>query len=109
VSAWTKAHIAQPDPNGNTVNAISRPSVSLCVAVGGDRNIITSTTPTDGANAWNTATVDIPGCAPPLSPCMSEQLYARNGQGTRLLDSAPPGHGNSIANVTLADDSPTLT
>ena len=40
---------------------------------------------------------------------MSEQLYARDDQGTRVLDTAPPGHGNSIGNVALDGDSLMLT
>jgi hypothetical protein len=53
--------------------------------------------------------VDIPGCAPPLNPCISAQLYARDDQGTRVLDAAAPGHGNSIGNVALGNDSLILT
>ena len=36
-----------------------------------------------------------------VNPCVSEQLYARDDQGTRVLDTAPPGQGNSIGNVAL--------
>jgi hypothetical protein len=32
---------------------------------------------------------------------MSEQLFARDDQGARLIDSAPPGPGNTIGNVAL--------
>jgi hypothetical protein len=100
-SAWTKARVARPDPNGNSLYAVSCPSVFLCVAADQSGNILTSTDPTGGANAWTSAAVDIPGCAPPLNPCISEQLYARDDQGTRVLDTAPPGHSNSIGNVAL--------
>jgi hypothetical protein len=42
-------------------------------------------------------------------PCESEQLYARDDQGTRVVDTAPPGHGNSIDNVALGGDSLVLS
>lgn len=100
-SAWTKARVVRPGPNGNSLTSVSCPSVSLCVASDGNGNIFTSTDPTGGATTWTGAAVDVPGCAPPLSPCISEQLYAHDDQGTRVLDTAPPGHGNSIGNVAL--------
>jgi hypothetical protein len=105
-SAWTKATIdpgAPYQPVG--LDAVSCPSVSLCVASDSNGNILTSIAPTGGANAWTSATVDIPGCAAPSTPCIAEQLYARDGQGIRVLDSAPPGQGNSIGNVALDGDS----
>ena len=83
------------------LDALSCPSVSLCIASDTDGNILTSTDPTGGANAWTSAAVDIPGCAPAINPCISGQLYARDDQGTRVLDTAPPGQGNSIGNVAL--------
>ncbi len=102
-------HRTTPGPSGTLISAVSCPSVSLCVAADQGGNILTSTDPTGGANAWTGATVDVPGCAPPLNPCMSEQLYARDDQGTRVLDTAPPGHTNSISNVALDGDSLILT
>jgi hypothetical protein len=104
-SAWTNTAIEQ----GNDVYAISCPSVFLCAAADQSGNILTSTDPTGGANAWTSATVDIPGCAPPSNPCISEHLYARDDQGTRILDAAAPGRGNSIGNVALGGDSLILT
>jgi hypothetical protein len=40
---------------------------------------------------------------------MSEQLYARDDQGARVVDTAPPGQGNSIGNLRLTDHSLTLS
>jgi len=107
--AWKKASVARPEPNGNSLTAISCPSVSLCTAADGNGDILISTAPSGGANAWTSATVDVPGCAPLLRPCNSEQLYARDDQGTRVLDTAPPAHGNTIGNVALGGDSLMLT
>jgi len=42
-----------------------------------------------------------------LSPriFVDEQLYARDDQGTRLLDTTPPGHRNAIDNIALNGNS----
>ena len=96
-SAWMNTAI----DGGNDVYAISCPSGSLCVAAGQSGNILASIDPTGGASTWTRAAVDIPGCAPQSMPCISEQLYARDDHGTRVVDTAAPGHGISIANVAL--------
>jgi WD40-like Beta Propeller Repeat len=96
-SAWMDTAI----DGGNDVYAISCPSVSLCVVADQSGNILASNDPTGGANTWTTAAIDIPGCAPQSIPCISEQLYARDDQGARVVDTAPPGQGNSIGNVAL--------
>ena len=88
------------------LQAVSCPSVSLCVA--GGSNILSSTNPTGGAHTWTPALV-VPGCAPESFPCISEQLYAHDDLGTRVVDTAPPGQGNSIANVGLSVDSVVLS
>jgi hypothetical protein len=103
--AWTKTSVERPHVNGNSLNAVSCPSVALCVAGDLNGNILTSTDPTGGANGWTSAAVDIPGCAPQSTPCQSEQLYACDDQGTRLLDTAPPGHSNAIGNIALDGNS----
>jgi hypothetical protein len=99
--AWTKASVERPQVNGNSINAVSCPSVALCIAGDQNGNILTSTHPTGGANTWTHDLVDIPGCAPQSTPCETEQLYARDDQGTRLLDTTPPGHRNAIDNIAL--------
>jgi hypothetical protein len=72
-------------------------------------NILTSTNPTGGAGTWTNAAVDIPPCTQQSTPCISEQLYARDDQGTRVVDTSPPGFGHSIGNVSLAGDSLVLS
>ena len=37
----------------------------------------------------------------PSKPCISERLLVRDDHGTNVVDTAPPGHGNSIGNVAL--------
>jgi hypothetical protein len=99
-SAWTRTRIDQR----NLLLAVSCPSASLCVTGDQVGNILTSTDPTDDANAWTSAPVDLPGCNLQSAPCISEQLYARDDQRTRLVDAAPPGQGNSIGDVALAGE-----
>jgi hypothetical protein len=96
-SAWTNTAI----DGQNDVYAISCLSVSLCVLADQSGNLLASTDPTGGANTWTTAAVDIPGCAPQSIPCISEQLHVRDDEGARVVDTAPPGPGNSIANIAL--------
>jgi hypothetical protein len=76
---------------------------------GGAGDILGSADPTANATtAWTTAPVDVPACAP-ATPCVSEQLLAHDDRGTRVIDSAPPGSGQSIANVGLSGNSLLLT
>jgi hypothetical protein len=105
-SAWTKATLTP----GSAVTHISCPSVSQCVATGSSEtgNIFTSTDPTGGASAWTSSSVDIPGCPQTPTSCTSEQLFTHDDQGSRVIDTTPPGDGSSIANVTFASDSLTL-
>jgi hypothetical protein len=103
-SAWTRATVDRGSLQGNAITAVSCSSF-LCVAADGNGNILTSTDPTGGAKTWTTAEVDIPGCAPRSRPCISEQLYGRDDQGARVIDTAPPGHGNAIGSIALDGNS----
>jgi hypothetical protein len=102
-SAWSIA--PGPDPHSNAAYAVSCPSTSLCVAVNGDGRIATSTNPASGGTTWTSQPIDTPPC----TPCAAEQIYAYDTQGTTVLDSAPPGSGNSLANLQLQGDMLTWT
>jgi WD40-like Beta Propeller Repeat len=108
VGAWSKASV-DPALNAVSHNAVSCPSVSLCVAGDQNGNVLASTDPTGGANAWTIAPVDRPPCASQPSQCVTEQLYARDDQGTQVVDSALLADGNLIGNVILDRDSLALT
>jgi WD40-like Beta Propeller Repeat len=55
-----------------------------------------------GFTAWHASEFPLmPSCAM-SSPCATEQIYAHDDQGTRLIDSAPPGTGKSLTNVKLS-------
>jgi hypothetical protein len=97
-STWTRT----PVHAGGFLTAVSCASVSLCVAGNGNGDILTSIDPTGGANTWTRAAVYPPGCMPQSTPCIAEQLYAHDDKGTQVVDTAPPGQGNSIGNVALA-------
>ena len=88
-SAWMKTSF---EPGETSLSTISCPSVSLCVAAGGQGELVTSTDPARGASTWTHAT-------------LSEQLYGYDDEGTRVVDTAPPGQGNSIGDVSLGGDS----
>jgi hypothetical protein len=79
------------------------------VAGGWGGDILTSTDPTGGANAWTITATDLPGCAPESTPCDTEQLDAGDDTGSCVIDTATATAGNSIGNVTLAADSQLLT
>jgi WD40-like Beta Propeller Repeat len=103
--AWTKTPVDQ----AGDVLAISCPSVSLCVAGNLQGNVLTSTDPTGGANAWTSAAVDLPPCASQSGQCVSEQLYARDDDGSRPVDSTLLAGRNSLGKVTLDADSLALS
>jgi hypothetical protein len=92
---WRKVPVDRQAFPPAALIAVSCPSVSLCVVGDSDGDILTSTDPTGGANAWRSAPLDVPGG-------ISERLLVRDDHGTRVVDTAPPGHGNSIGNVALA-------
>jgi hypothetical protein len=88
-SAWMNASFESP---GTSLISISCPSVSLCVGADGQGNVVTSTDPAGGASTWTHAT-------------LIERLYGHDDQGTRVVDTAPPGQRNSIGDVSLDGDS----
>jgi hypothetical protein len=100
--AWREAPADRRGFPAPAIGAVACPSVSLCVAGDTNGDVLTSTDPTGGAKAWSSATVDVPGCPQPSTPCTSERLLVRDDHGTKVVDTAPPGHGNSIGNVALA-------
>jgi hypothetical protein len=104
-SAW---HFVNVD-GSNPLTAVSCSSETRCVAVDGRGNVIGSDDPTGGPGAWRSAAVDVPDCAVRATPCIVEQLYARDDHGSRVIDGTPPGEGNSLANISLSGNSLALT
>ena len=48
-------------------------------------------------------------CALAGTRCISEQPYTRDDEGARLIDSAPPGSGQSIGDISLSGNALTLS
>jgi hypothetical protein len=104
-SSWQIANV----DGTNRLTAVSCPSVTRCVATDAKGNVLTSDDPLGGAPAWTSAAVDVPDCAVEGTPCIVEQLFARDDHGTRVIDSTAPGAGKSIGNVTLQGNSTVLS
>ena len=102
--AWQVANV-----DGSTrITSISCPTATRCVATDARGNVLTSDDPAGGASAWSVAAVDVPDCAAAGTACVAETLYARDDHGTRVIDSAPPGNGNSLVNVQMFGNNPFL-
>ncbi|MHB1930279.1 MAG: hypothetical protein ACYCUG_12815, partial [Acidimicrobiales bacterium] len=86
---------------GRTFTGISCPSVSLCVAVDVNGNVVTSTNPTGGVSAWTAANVD-PGNTLSGVSCPSASLcVAVDGSGNVVSSTNPTGGASAwtAANV----------
>jgi len=77
----------------------SCPTTDLCIGVSGPA-IVSSTTPSQTPGLWNGSLVDSFPCAV-STPCLSEQIYTHDPQGTQLIDSAPPGSGTTLSQLRL--------
>jgi hypothetical protein len=101
---WNAAYVDNVVAAGvrASLNAIACPSSSLCVAVDDLGNAFTTTNPLGGASAWSSALIDGPASCT-ATPCVVEELYARDSQGTRLIDGpTSAGAANSLANITFS-------
>src|SRR5439155_4222284 len=83
--AWAIAPIdgqlTDPRSLGEVVTAISCPTTSLCVAVDNIGNVITSTNPGGGAQAWNAVAVDAPHALLGVSCPTVTRCVAVDGSG----------------------------
>ncbi len=95
--------------NNYPPQAVSCPSTSLCVAVGVDGRIYSSTDPTGGRNAWRlTWTCSTPGdCAQDLTAvsCSSRSLCVGVDQQGDVITSTDPTGGTSAWTITSVDPS----
>jgi WD40-like Beta Propeller Repeat len=99
-SAWQSANV----DGSNALDGVSCASASQCVAVDGKGNVLSSAAPAGGASAWSTAAVDVPDCAVQGTPCIGEKLFVHDDHGTSEVDSAAPGSGKQLRNVSLSGD-----
>ncbi len=101
-ATWSVTRIDHVSAFGEpaSLNALSCASASFCLAPDSEGDVLTSSNPTGGQAAWSTALIDAaPTCT--AAACEIEALYAHDDHGTRLIDSTPPGRGDSITNVTI--------
>ena len=100
-SSWSSAPIAS---GGGIVDAVSCPSVSLCVAGGPRGNILTSTDPTGGASAWNKTKVGSPSAisCPSVSLCVA-------ADGGNILSTTNPTGGARAWKTTTVNQTQELT
>jgi hypothetical protein len=95
---------------GESLTAVSCPSVSLCVASAWNGDVLTSTDPTGGAGAWSSAHIDTsvldipPPSGSPASisfiSCPSTSLCVATDQAGNVLASQDPAGGPAAWSVT---------
>jgi hypothetical protein len=119
VSAWHVAHVdtrgvgCSYGGNCYGLSGVSCQSVSLCVAVDGDGNVVTSTNPTGGASAWHIAHVDAASLCTPGSGCFglsgvscpSRSLCVASDQQGNVVTSANPTGGAHAWTTTKVNSS----
>jgi hypothetical protein len=78
-----------PSFGGSSLNAVSCPSSTLCVAVDDAGNVATSSNPTGGASAWTVAKID--GTRPLVGvSCPTSTLcVAIDGAGNTIISTTP--------------------
>jgi hypothetical protein len=100
-SAWITSIVDGKHP----LNAVTCPSVSLCVATDGEGNIVASTDPSGGASHWTTTHVDGNkfGLYPVLA-CPSVSLcVASDGEGDVVSSTDPLGGASAWSKPVSAD------
>ena len=106
-SAWQRTGF-EFGTEGLDFRGVSCPSASLCVATTAWGRFAISTTPAAPASWRYHELVDAPECAF-TTPCVTQQVYAYDSHGTRLLDSTPPGSATALDNLKLTGDLLTWT
>ncbi len=113
--AWHTAQLIPPGcvarVCGESLTAVSCPSVSFCVASAWNGDVLTSTDPTGGAGAWTAAHVDTsvldipPPSGSPASisfiSCPSTSLCVATDQAGNVLASQDPAGGPAAWSVTV--------
>lgn len=104
---WSAAQIDQQESvDSGTIEALSCPSVTLCVAGDHQGNILTSTRPGGGRKAWATTRVDAAGAGLPWIngiSCPSVALcIAVDQSGGVLMSTDPTGGINAWSHVAVS-------
>ena len=101
-TGWTVTNIhvsVGPNSSGPWLTGLSCPSISLCVAVDNDGNVITSADPTGGPSKWRTSRVDGDMYLTGVS-CPSTTLCVAVDTFGNVVTSTNPGGGATAWAVT---------
>src|ERR1019366_8664802 len=88
------------------LSGVSCPSSSLCVAVDGAGDVVTSVAPTAGAHAWAVTNVDGLNALSAVS-CPSTSLCVAVDRAGNVVSSTDPGAGAAVWTVTSVDQTVT--
>ncbi len=90
---WSSALIDQPNPAqpGVQLNDVSCPTTTLCVAVDGQGNVVSSINPSGGPAAWQSAHVDSRAGLVAISCAPSKLCVALDRMGNIVTSSNPTG------------------
>lgn len=106
-SSWTAALIDRlgvVEDFGSGVAGVSCPSVSLCVAVEGNGDVLTSTDPTGGGDAWRVVHLDEPTPRELTGvSCPSVSLCVAVGNDAVIDSSNPTGGASAWTTVQPAE------
>ena len=97
-SSWSSAPVASGD---EIVDAVSCPSVSLCVAATNQGDVFTSTNPTGGASAWTKTTIDQRERRSTPSRARRSRCASRSTTGNILTSTNPTGGASAWTKTTL--------
>jgi hypothetical protein len=94
-SAWTTTANIDPEPPGgnpdaNSIDAVSCPSITLCVAGDSSGNVLTTTDPTGPASGWTVTEVEPNGSLGPVH-CASVHLCVAVGHADVWTSTNPTG------------------
>lgn len=102
--SWSVPVMVDHQPSSDGYFSVSCPSVSLCVAVDGAGNVVTSTNPSGGAGAWTVSHVDGSNALGGVS-CPSVSLCVADDGAGNVVTSTNPTGGASAWTVSHVDNS----
>jgi hypothetical protein len=111
-SAWTAALIDRPgvvEGEGRLLTGVSCPAVSLCVAVNANGDVLTSTDPSGGGDAWEISHINGTSSLTGVS-CPSVSLcVAVGGNGDVISSTNPTGGASAWSLVHVGPEQPYLS
>ncbi len=96
-----RADTTPPFAYPTAIEGVSCPSASLCVAVDGSGDVLTSIEPTGGAAAWTSATIDADSGLTAVSCPSTALCVAVDGSGDVLTSTDPTGGSGAWSEVKV--------